>query len=159
MEIYFCEKCGNVMQEKDRFCPKCGAERLMDGAEMKIVLPYGGKADGGICGKAEARRICEQAEGGVCPCHGNGGRARARIDGRGACRGGRPGRRSLEGSGICCRAEVFVHFPAAEGAGLGLCKGGAYHRMDGRKQICREIPRCKAKARISHARAACQNQT
>lgn len=41
MEIYFCEKCGNVMQEKDRFCPKCGAERLMDGAEMKIVLPYG----------------------------------------------------------------------------------------------------------------------
>ena len=41
MEIYFCEKCGNVMQEKDRFCPKCGAERMMDGAEMKIVLPYG----------------------------------------------------------------------------------------------------------------------
>ena len=41
MDILFCEKCGGVLREGERYCPHCGEERISEGLQIKIVLPRG----------------------------------------------------------------------------------------------------------------------
>lgn len=41
MEILFCENCGVVVDEKNKFCPHCGEKIGEDGQEITLVLPKG----------------------------------------------------------------------------------------------------------------------
>ena len=41
MEILFCEHCGVIVDEKNKFCPNCGGKIGEDRQEITLVLPKG----------------------------------------------------------------------------------------------------------------------